>query len=235
MIDSATCNATDLAACPTTAPPTVDVGASPDDVEVDQATHTVYVTTIGALSGWSVFDANTCNATDQSGCATIGYLTGDPIGPNAAQVDTANDTLYTANFDNTVSAFDLHDCDAADLSGCATEVPGTVTVPPGAGLGIDHVLWLAVDAPLHSVYVALPEGRRAEGDQHEPLQRRRSSRLRNAKPARDPHGHGPGDGPPRPADPDAVHRQRGRQRRLGDRRDTLQRADDHRLPSARAR
>jgi DNA-binding beta-propeller fold protein YncE len=152
MIDSATCNAADLAACPTKAPPTVDVGATPDGVEVDEATHTVFVTTIGALSGWSVFGANTCNATVQSGCATLGYLTGDPIGPNAAQIDTANDTLYTANYDNTVSAFDLRHCDAADLSGCASVVPGTVSVPPGPGLGFDHVLWLAVDAPLHSVY-----------------------------------------------------------------------------------
>ena len=152
MIDSATCNATELAACPTTAPPTVDVGGGPQDVEVDQTTHTVYVTTYGALSGWTVFDANTCNATDQSGCATLGYLTGDPIGPNQAQVDTANDTLYTANYDNTVSAFDLHDCDAADLTGCASTVSGTVVVPPGAGNGFDHVLWLTVDAPLHTVY-----------------------------------------------------------------------------------
>ena len=70
MIDSATCNATDLAACPTTPPPTVDVGASPDDVDVDQATHTVYVTTLDRRrvnSGWTVFDANTCNATVQIG------------------------------------------------------------------------------------------------------------------------------------------------------------------------
>ncbi len=148
MIDSATCNASDLAACPTTPPPTVDVGASPNDVDVDQGTHTVYVTTFGALNGWSVFDANTCNATVQSGCGSIGFLTGDPAGPNAAQVDTANDTLYTANFDNTVSAFDLHNCKAGDLSGCASDVPGTVTV-----LGASFSLWLAVDAPLHSVYV----------------------------------------------------------------------------------
>jgi DNA-binding beta-propeller fold protein YncE len=152
MIDSATCNATDLAACPTSAPATVDVGGGPQDVEVDQTTHTVYVTTYGALNGWTVFDANTCKATDQSGCATLGYLTGDPIGPNQAEVDTANDTLYTANYDNTVSAFDLHDCDAAHLTGCASTVSGTVVVPPGAGNGFDHVLWLTVDAPLHTVY-----------------------------------------------------------------------------------
>ncbi len=151
MIDSATCNATDLAGCPTAEPPTVDVGAAPDDVDVNQATHTVYVTTIGALNGWSVFDANTCNATVQSGCGSIGFLAGDPAGPNAAQVDSANDTLYTANFDNTISAFDLRHCDASDLPGCATQTPGTVTPFPNSGF--EHDLWVAVDVPLHSVYV----------------------------------------------------------------------------------
>ena len=34
-------------------------------------------------------------------------LPGDP--PHEEEVDPANDTLYTANFDNTVSAFDLQD------------------------------------------------------------------------------------------------------------------------------
>jgi DNA-binding beta-propeller fold protein YncE len=151
MLDSATCNATHLAACPTQPPPTVDVGADPNDVDVNQATHTVYVTTIGAQNGWAVFDANTCNATVQSGCSTIGRITGDPAGPNAGQVDPANDTLYTANFDNTISAFDLRHCDASDLAGCATDTPGTVTPFPQASF--EHDLWVAVDAPLHSVYV----------------------------------------------------------------------------------
>ncbi len=152
MIDSATCNATDLAGCPRTQPPTVSVGAGPNNVYVNQATHTVYVTTVGKLNGWTVFDANTCNATDQSGCRDVGHLPGDPAGPNDAEVDTANDTLYTANYDNTVSVFDLADCDASDLSGCQHDTPGTVTPVPL--VGFDHDLWLAVDAPLHSVYVA---------------------------------------------------------------------------------
>jgi len=156
MLDSATCNATDVAACPTTAPPTVDVGADPDDVSVDQAIHTVYVTTIpngnpGSNSGWTVFDANTCNATTQSGCGQLGILPGDPIGPNAAQIDPANNTLYTANYDNTISAFDLNVCNAGDLAGCATDTPGTVTPLPDPGFGGED-LWVAVDAPLHTVY-----------------------------------------------------------------------------------
>jgi len=152
MLDSAACNATDLASCPATAPPTIDVGAVPQNVTVNQATHTVYVTTIGALNGWVVFDASTCNATVQSGCGTIGKLTGDPVGPIAAEVDPANDTLYTANWDNTVSAFDLRHCNASDLAGCATQKPGTVTGLPF--VGFDHSLWVAVDVPLHSVYVS---------------------------------------------------------------------------------
>ncbi len=152
MIDSTTCNATDLAACPRTPPPTVNVGAAPQDVDVDQATHTVYVTTFGLLNGWTVFDANTCNATDQTGCSDLGYLPGDESGPFSAEVDTANDTLYTANYDNTVSAFDLADCNASDLSGCMSDTRGTVT--PFPSVGFDHSLWLAVDAANHTVYVA---------------------------------------------------------------------------------
>ncbi len=149
MIDTATCNATDLAACPTTPPPTVDVGSPPDAITVDQSTQTAYV---GTLAATKAFDANTCNATMQSGCGTIASLMlGDPNGgPNGLQVDPANHTLYTANYDTTVSAFDLHHCNASDLAGCASDAPGTVTVPAPS---FDHALWLTIDAPLHSVYV----------------------------------------------------------------------------------
>ena len=122
MLDSATCNASHLAACPTHAPPIVDVGATPQDVTVDAGTHTVYVTTMGALNGWAVFNATTCNATVQAGCTAIGRLAGDSSGPISAQVDPANDTLQ-ANFDNTVSAFDLRDCDAADLRAAPRSSP----------------------------------------------------------------------------------------------------------------
>ena len=131
MINSATCNATDLAACPAQPPPTVNVGAAPDDVDVNQATHTVYVTTIGpAQNGWAVFNANTCNATVQRGAARSAGCPATPPARTPAEVDPANDTLYTANYDNTISAFDLRHCDASDLAGCATDTPGTVTPFP---------------------------------------------------------------------------------------------------------
>jgi DNA-binding beta-propeller fold protein YncE len=155
MINTLTCNGSDLAGCPATQPPTVDVGAAPLGFTVDQATHTVYATTFGtqpAQNGSAVFDADTCNASVQSGCGTIGRLIGDPNGPTLAGVDPANDTLYTANNDNTVSVFDLRHCHAGDLSGCASQKPGTVTpLPP---VGFDSGISVAVDVPLHSVYVS---------------------------------------------------------------------------------
>ena len=51
-----------------------------------------------------------------------------------------------------MSAFDLRHCNASDLAGCATQKPGTVTPFPQEGF--EHDLWVAVDAPLHSVYVS---------------------------------------------------------------------------------
>jgi DNA-binding beta-propeller fold protein YncE len=157
MINTLTCNASNLAGCPATRPPTVDVGAAPVGVTVDQATHTVYVTTFGthrAQNGSAVFDADTCNAAVRSGCGTIGRLIGDPNGPGPtpAGVDPANDSLYMANFGNTVSVFDLRHCHAGDLAGCASQKPGTVTPLPF--VGFDSGIWVAVDVPLHSVYVS---------------------------------------------------------------------------------
>jgi DNA-binding beta-propeller fold protein YncE len=156
MLDTATCNATDLAACPTTPVSTVAVAGNPVAGAVDASTHTVYVTVCGdpdfgcpaGPNGVSVFDASTCNATVQSGCQ-LGLLP-TAIPPFGVQVDPANQTLYTAGGDNAISAFDLRRCNAADLAGCATDTPGTVTLP-GPFLAV--ALWVAVDPANHSVYV----------------------------------------------------------------------------------
>ncbi len=158
MLDTATCNATDLAACPTTLPPTVAVAGNPDGGAVDASTQTVYVTVCGdpnfgcpaGPDGVSVFGASTCNATVQSGCDQLGILP-TPIFPSDAQIDPANQTLYTANNDNTISAFDLADCNASDLPDCESDTPGIVTLP--ASLGFNLTLWVAVDPANHSVYV----------------------------------------------------------------------------------
>jgi DNA-binding beta-propeller fold protein YncE len=157
LLNSATCNGSHLGGCPTTPPPTVAVGNGPDDVDVNQATHTAYVAT---LAGMSVFDVNTCNATTTSGCGTLGTATVScanstnphQCGPFTAKVDAANNTVYVSDGDNRVSVFDGRTCNASDLAGCATQIPGTVIVNSGAGFEVS--LWVAVDVPLHSVYVS---------------------------------------------------------------------------------
>jgi DNA-binding beta-propeller fold protein YncE len=157
LLNIATCNGTHLSGCPTTPPPTVALSSSPGDVDVNLATHTAYVAT---LSGMAVFDANTCNASTTAGCRTLGTATvscanstnPNQCGPFTAKVDAANNTVYVSDGDNRVSVFDGRTCNASDLAGCATQIPGTVIVNGGAFFEV--ALWVAVDVPLHSVYVS---------------------------------------------------------------------------------
>jgi DNA-binding beta-propeller fold protein YncE len=155
MINSATCNATNLASCPVKAPPTVELRVQPLSVGLDEVTHSVYVSTFstGRKNSLAVLNATTCNATVRSGCSTIGRLNGILGGANDGQVDVANDTLYTANFSNTIDVFDLRHCHAGDLAGCASDKPGVVTPFPAPSFQ-ENDLYVAVDQPLHSVYVS---------------------------------------------------------------------------------
>jgi DNA-binding beta-propeller fold protein YncE len=156
MINSATCNATGLASCPTSAPPTVTVAGGPGDVDVNQITHTVYVAN---LTGLSAFNADTCNATELSGCATIGQASVPQCnsayfpwcGPFTAKVDPANNTIYESDGTTTVYVFDGRSCNATELAECSTDAPGAVTPFPEPGFEAD--VWVAVDTALHSVYV----------------------------------------------------------------------------------
>ena len=154
MIDSATCNGTDRTGCPTAPAVTVSVGGGPGDVDVNQRTHTAYVAN---PTGLSVFDTTTCNASTQDGCGTVGEAltpacTASPgCGPFSAKVDAANNTIYESGGTTTVFVFDGRACNASDLTGCAADTPGQVTPFPEPGFEVS--LWVAVDAPLHTVYV----------------------------------------------------------------------------------
>jgi DNA-binding beta-propeller fold protein YncE len=156
MIDSSTCNARRLTACPTNPPPTVTVDAAnggADDIDVDQDMHTAYV---AVAAGVAAFDTNTCNASTQAGCGAVGMLSnGDFEGVFADALDPANDTLYTANGDSTISVFDLRGCNAADLGGCATDAQATVD-PPQSPKGFDESTSVTVDTADHTVYVPFP-------------------------------------------------------------------------------
>ena len=78
------------------------------------------------------------------------------------------------------------------------------------------------------------EGRHRLGDRHGRLQRQAPVCLRDAAAADDPHRRGPRGDRPQPTYPDALHRQPGNQRRLGDRRLALQRHEHERLPGGAA-
>ncbi len=153
MIDTATCDATNLIGCPSAPPATVTVGGNPGDVDVNPDTHTVYVAN---LTGLSVFDADTCNATHTAGCSAVGQApvpacNSNGCGPYSAKVDAVNDTIYESDGTTTVFVFDGRTCNAGDLAGCAGDTPGEVTPFPEPGFEVD--VWVAVDAALHTVYV----------------------------------------------------------------------------------
>ena len=189
MIDSANCNATDPAGCPSTPPPTVDVGANPTSAEADlDDAHGVCTRRSAPRMAGRCSKRHVQRDGAERAVARQGALAGDPSGPNDAEIDTGDDTLYTANFDNTVSAFDLSHCNAADLDGCATQTAGVVTPFPDPGFG-ENTVWVAVDSGTSyrvrgvldsdDVLVAIDtnvcNGAHPVG-------------LRDARPADDPHG-----------------------------------------------
>ena len=157
LINSATCNGAHLSGCASQHPPTVTVGQGPGDIDINPRTHTGY---IALLTGVAAFNTSTCNSAVMSGCGQIGTMPLPNLpgckhadcGPFSAKADPANNTIYVANGANdTVSVINGRTCDAADLAGCATHKPGTVTIGPSDI--IEGVIWVAVDAPAHTVYV----------------------------------------------------------------------------------
>jgi YVTN family beta-propeller protein len=150
IINSLTCNGTHRGGCPTTPPPTVAVGDGPGDVDVNQRTHTAYVTT---LTGLTAFGTRTCNATSRTGCGQIGDFTLCPpdtcIGSFSAKVDEANNTIYEGDGNTSIAAIDGRACNASNLAGCATAPFGRISL---RAPGFEHVLFLAVDAPQHTIY-----------------------------------------------------------------------------------
>jgi YVTN family beta-propeller protein len=146
MIDAKTCNAGQRSGCAATKRVRTD-GGDPIGVAVNELTHTVYAVN-GDSNTVAVINAATCNAVDQSGCASKPPLVKVGGGPEFLALDQVTDTIYVANTSSgTVSVINGATCNASVTSGCgklaATARAGTAAFP------------IAVDAATNTVYVGL--------------------------------------------------------------------------------
>jgi YVTN family beta-propeller protein len=148
VINAATCNATTASGCAQTVR-TINVGAGPAGMAVDQATDTVYVANAGS-STVSVIDAATCNATHHAGCGQTPPTVKVAKGPAGVAVDPATDTVYVTIDGATGTSHDLSvingaTCNAHRHSGCG-QIPATVNVGVNPGMPV-------VDQANGTVYV----------------------------------------------------------------------------------
>jgi DNA-binding beta-propeller fold protein YncE len=150
VIGTANCNATDSGGCDPTST-AITVGPAPQEVAIDHATHTAYVTNSDGTV--SVVDTSTCNATDHSGCSqTPAVVNLGQAGqfPESVAVDETTNTIYVWDLGTpgAVSVIDGANCNATDQSGCAN-VPPAITVGNDFNGGFGA---LGVDEATDTVY-----------------------------------------------------------------------------------
>ena len=150
MINTTTCNATDLSGCSET-PATVPVPSGPVNLAVNSLTDTVYISILlGGSDTVSVLDGATCNAQVTSGCGQALKTVDVGPFPVALAIDQDSDTVYVANngiggVGNTVSVIDGATCNGTQSSGCGQ----VQTISVGEGPN-----WIALDARTHTAYTA---------------------------------------------------------------------------------
>ena len=88
------------------------VGDGPNDVDVNQATHTAYVSTLTGRQRRSTPAPATRSTT--TGCGQVGVFTlcTACVGPFFAEVDVTTNTIYTGDGDTSVAAIDGRACNA---------------------------------------------------------------------------------------------------------------------------
>ena len=151
VIDGRACNASHTAGCGQDWP-TVAVGASPQALDVNEATNTIYVTntndnTVSVISGW------TCNGSNHSGCSQTPPAVAVGAGPRAVGVNELTDTIYIGNgFDGTVSVVDGRRCNSTDSSGCG-QTPAVVAIGSLSDTGVAVGRNMAVDEATDTVYL----------------------------------------------------------------------------------
>ena len=134
VINTATCNAADIAGCAAT-PPSMKIGAFPSPPVFNPATKTVYLSYGTNANKIAVVNAATCNATDISGCGQIPAVA--KVGPVTADlaVSEATDTVYAPSAGSgfsgdTVALINGATCNGTSHSGC-----GHLAATARVGLG----------------------------------------------------------------------------------------------------
>jgi DNA-binding beta-propeller fold protein YncE len=162
VLNERTCNAT-TSGCADAR--TLEVpGGNPAAIAINPATDTLYVATappsdggLGKPSTISVFNAATCNATNNSGCGQAPHSVTVGYGAGAIAINAATDTIYVANSaghnlteaGNTVSVIDGNTCNATITTGCGNPPP-TITLGPV----FTNPSGVAIDQATDTIYVA---------------------------------------------------------------------------------
>jgi YVTN family beta-propeller protein len=126
VINAATCNSQNISNCAELAQ--IPVGASPQQMVIDEATNTIYVEN-QRDNDVSIIDLAHCNANDVSACNQAWPTAAVGASPQGLGLSSSRRTLYVANAnDNTVSVISTVHCAGGDTSGCSP----VATVPVGA-------------------------------------------------------------------------------------------------------
>ena len=145
VVDGARCNASDASGCGRTSP-TIETGAGPFGLALDEARHTLYVTNNGEDSV-SVVDVASCERTPTSGCAHVRATVAVGRGPVGLALDRATGAIYVADIaDDALSVIDGAHCNAAVTSGCG-RTTATIHVGP-------NPINLDIDQSTDTIYVA---------------------------------------------------------------------------------
>lgn len=129
-VDTRACNSHLSSGC-RAIPRTITVTGGAFNLDLDPATHTLYVANVDSDTV-SVIDTAHCNARIATGCTQAPATVRTGNAPIAVLVDRTTGTLYVSNnADNTVALVDTRTCNGRSSSGC-TALPATVPIvaPP---------------------------------------------------------------------------------------------------------
>lgn len=155
MVNVATCNASDIRGC--THVSHVPRGARPpNDIALDEQTHTLYVASNVPTTAVAVLNTATCNAVTTHSCTRNPPLISTApgvTGPATLAINPRTDSVYAvyARSDQ-LSVINGRICNATDLSGCGR---AATTVPLD---GQPSYRALAVDAATDTIYVGTQNG-----------------------------------------------------------------------------